>query len=118
MNRLIMLMLGVFVAILPGPTAFAGPCAQQIDKVQSQLDAKLEAAAAGGAAGAETTGAKLHHQPTPATIGAAEEKLGDLPPESEQTAEAALARARKADAAGKKERCERDLEQARRAIGG
>jgi hypothetical protein len=116
MNTRYALLVGV-AALIYAPPGFAGPCARQIDEAQSQLDAKLGAAAGGGPAAIETTGAKLHHQPTPATVGAAEEKLGDISAESRHAAEIAMARARKADEAGEKARCERDLAEARRAIG-
>jgi len=106
------------VLLIAAPPSFAGPCAPEIDKVQSQLDARLETAAAKGPTGTETTSAKMHRQPTPATIGAAEEQLGDISAESQKAAESALARARKADSAGQLEVCERDLAAARKAIAG
>jgi hypothetical protein len=94
--------------------AQAGPCTAKIDKLQAQVDARIDAIAASGPAAAETRGARLHHQPTPASIAAAERRLH----ESEGTTRAleALLRARRADAAGKVSACEKALAEARAAI--
>ena len=59
--------------------------------------------------------AKLHHHPTPGSIAAAENKLGEG--SRTEVAVAALARAREADSANEKDACERALADAQRAIG-
>jgi len=88
------LMLGVAVAIASAPACLAGPCSQQIDRVQGQIDATLEAAAAAGPTGQETTSATMHRQPTPKSLAEAEAKLGDISPETIQAVEDVNARAR------------------------
>jgi hypothetical protein len=102
------------LSTLPGT---AGPCQQEIDRVQAQIDAKLEARAAAGPAAPESSGALLHHQPTPGSIAAAESRLGDISAETAATLAAAMARAREADRAGHVSACEQALADARRSIG-
>ncbi len=99
---------------MAAPCAHAGPCAAAIDRLQAQVDAKIDAIAGGGLAAAETRAARLHYQPTPASIAAAEQRLRES--EGTKRALAALARARKADEAGRAEACAKALAQARAAI--
>ncbi len=117
MNNRFALMVGVAVAIAYMPPCFAGPCSRQIDETQGQIDAKLEAAAAAGPTGQETTSATMHRQPTPSSIAAAEAKLGDISPETTQAIEDSMARARKADLAGDKNGCEKALSEVKKALG-
>src|SRR5436305_1636654 len=58
--------------------ATAGPCQHEIDRMQARVDAVLEAAAGSGPAAAESLAARLHRQPTPDSIAAAEKKLGEI----------------------------------------
>ena len=95
----------------------AGPCSKEIDQTQARLDARLEARAAGGPAGRESVAATDHRQPTPESIAAAEERLGDISPEKTQAAQAAMAQARAADAAGDRSACEQALADAQRLLG-
>jgi hypothetical protein len=97
--------------------SYAGPCSSEIDRVQARIDARLEARAAGGPQARESTSAMMHHQPTPGSIAAAEEGLGDLSPEKTEAAEQAMARARAADGAGDASACEQALADVQRAIG-
>ena len=92
----------------------AGPCLQEIDRMQIEVDTRVEAIAGAGPPGRESTSATLHRQPTPGALAAAEEKLG----EGDQMAEAvaALARARAADSANDKSACEKALADVRRAL--
>src|ERR687885_2274920 len=93
----------------------AGPCTAEIDQLQTQLDARLEATAAAGPYGRESLGADLGHQPTPGSIARAEERLGeggDL-----DKALTILQRARDLDQAGDKAACQQALAEARRAMG-
>src|SRR5258707_14339060 len=71
-------------------------CAQDIDRAWVQVNAKIQARVAAGRSAPQGTIALLHHQPTPSSVAAGEEKLVDiwLPIE---TAVAALAPAREAD---------------------
>ena len=101
--------------IMSWTSAHAGPCAREIDRVQSQLDAKIEATAKVGKSGTESRAARLHHQPTPASIAAAESKLGEGA--GQQTALAGLARAREADLANNAPACKRALAESQQAIG-
>ena len=100
--------------IVVASSAQASPCAAEIDKVQARIDAKIDAIAGNGRAGVETRAARLHHQPTPASIAAAEQRLHESA--GTKRALAALTRARKADRAGQAGACEKDLAAARAAI--
>ena len=93
---------------------FAGPCMEQIERMQAQVDARIEAVAAARAVARESRAATMHREPTPASIAAAEERL-DEGTRAEQ-ALAAMKRARAADEAGDNTACEQALEDARRAI--
>ncbi len=97
-------------------TGFAGPCSQEIERVQAAVDARLEKKAAAGPQARESPAAMEHRQPTPASIAAAESRLGDVSPRTVQAIAAALARARKADRAGNTRACTRALAQVRRAL--
>jgi hypothetical protein len=96
---------------------YASVCTDAIDSVQARFDARLDAVAGAGRAAPESAGALMHRQPTPGSIAAAEEKLGELSAERMQSVRAAMSRAREADAAGDKAACERALEEAQAAIG-
>jgi hypothetical protein len=110
-----LLVMSVAVLILSSSAAYAGPCSRAIDRMQARVDAMIEAKAAAGPAGRESRGAMLHREPTPASIAAAEKKLGDGT--RVERALAAIAHARAADRTGNKRACERALADARRAIG-
>jgi hypothetical protein len=102
------------VAILTGP-ALAGPCSRAIDRAQIQVDAKIAATAKAGKFAPESRAARLHHQPTPASVAAAESGLNEG--SGGQAALAALARAREADRANDAPACSRALAEVSRAIG-
>ena len=93
----------------------AGPCTKEIDDMQVQVDARINAIAAAGPIGRESTAATMHRQPTPDSIAAAEGKLSEGA--RVEQAVAAMKRARAADAARDKSGCQRALDEARRAIG-
>jgi hypothetical protein len=97
--------------------AHAGPCAAQIDLMQARFDAKLASAARRGPTARETVAATDHRQPTPDSIAAAEERLGDLKAPTVEAVETGMARARRADAEGNKAACEAALAEVSRAIG-
>ena len=105
---------GALLLLFSVQPGLAGPCAGDIDQVQAQVDARIDAVAGAGPAGTESGSARLHRQPTPGSIAAAEQKLGEG--KAEEAALAALARARTADAAGDKAACDRALAEARQAI--
>jgi hypothetical protein len=98
-------------------TCDAGPCATAIDRVQSRIDAALEAKAGTGQGAVEGAGALMHRQPTPNSIAAAEETSDNLPAEKIGAVEQAMARARAADAAGDNAACEKALADVKSTIG-
>ena len=109
-----MLVVGAAVlAVALGPT-YAGPCLPEIDRLQPRVDAKLEAAAGSGPTAAESLAARLHRQPTPGSIAAAEEKLGEI---AAGALAAAMARAREADGAGDRSACEQAVAEVQRLLG-
>lgn len=108
----------VTAAILAVSTAAAsaGPCSSDIARVQARLDARLAAVAAAGRSAPESSSAKLHHQPTPGSIAAAEGALGELSPEQGKIIREGMARARAADKAGDRQACERALDEVQQTI--
>ena len=110
-TRLLALSLSLLFATT---TVHAGPCSQSIDRVQAQIDARLEATAAAGKTARQSLAADQSHQPTPASIAAAEAALGEGA--GNQTALAALSRARRSDQAGDAARCKKAVRQAMRAL--
>jgi len=57
-------------------TSLAGPCLLDIDRMQVRVDAMIAATAATGPFARESTAATMNRQPTPGSIAAAEERLG------------------------------------------
>jgi hypothetical protein len=112
-------MLALSAAALATSTVagYAGPCSQDIDLMQSKVDAKLEAKAAAGPEARESGAATMHRQPTPGSLAAAEGKLGEVSSDNVEAVEAGMARARKADLANDKSACEQALADVQRAIG-
>ena len=108
------LLLSAAALLLPILPSHAGPCASEIDRMQVKLDARIEAIAGAGPAGKESIAAMLNRQPTPGSIAAAEERLGEG--RRMEEAVAALARAREADRTGDKSACGHALADAQRAI--
>lgn len=99
------------------PMSYAGPCADDIGRMQGRIDDKLEAKAAAGPFTSESTGAKMSDQPTPRSMAATEEKLGEISPQAVEAVRQAMARARAADGAGDKAACEQALADVQRALG-
>jgi hypothetical protein len=95
----------------------AGPCTEAIDRVQASLDAKIEAAARSAPSAPESPAARLHRQPTPASIAEAVSRLGQISPDTVQAVRAAMARAREGDRVGNRSACEQALADAQRALG-
>ena len=96
--------------------AYAGPCSPEVTQIQNLIDAKIHAKA-GAATAPESTAAKMHHQPTPSSIAAAEAEHGQLSPEEFTAVNAAMAQALKADGAGDRSACEQALADAKRLLG-
>ncbi|MGC2080950.1 MAG: hypothetical protein WA728_34055 [Xanthobacteraceae bacterium] len=95
----------------------AGPCSADIDAMQHRIDAALVANAAAGPAGKEGAAAGMSHQPTPQSMAAAEEKLGDIPAATVAAMRQAMDRARAADNAGDKSACEAAFDEVKRLFG-
>jgi len=94
--------------------AEAGPCTADLDALQAQVDAAVEAAAASGKSAVESKAATSGHQPTPGSIAAAEARLGEG--ERARSAVAAMSDARAADAAGDLAECKRAIARVRSAL--
>jgi hypothetical protein len=113
--RLVLFSAAAFAASLsPG---LAGPCSDAIDTMQGRIDAKLEAKAAAGPTAKEGIAAGMSDQPTPRSMAAAEEKLGEISPQTVDAVRQGMTRARAADSAGDKSTCEKALADVQRAIG-
>jgi hypothetical protein len=98
--------------------SLAGPCAAEIDATVARFNTALEAnAAAGSTANQEAVVGGRHIQPTPRSIAAAEEKLGEMSAETIELVKQAMDRARAADSAGDKVACEEALAEVQRTIG-
>jgi len=108
---------GAIAIVVSMSASYAGPCSDEIDKMMVRINAKLEAKAAAGPAANERAGAAMPVQPTPRSIAAAEEKLGELSPQTVDAVRQAMLRARAADSAGDKNACEKALADAQRAMG-
>jgi hypothetical protein len=98
----------VICAALVGGTnmAHAGPCTAQIAAVEGQVKETLPGPES-GPTGPQTLGAQLHHQPTPGDVTHAEHVAN-------KDADAALDRARTADAAGNAAGCQAAVNEAKR----
>ena len=108
----------VFAAMaLAAWAAHAGPCSDQIDAMQARIDAKLEAKAAAGPTAKEGVLATTNMQPTPASIAAAEGKLGDISPKKVKAIKQGMARARAADKVGDLRACRKALAAVQRVLG-
>jgi hypothetical protein len=98
--------------------SLAGPCSAEIDATMARINAAVEAKVAAGPTGKEqgVVGGR-HVQPTPRSLAAAEEKLGEISLETVELIKQAMARARAADSAGDDVACKRALAEVRRALG-
>ena len=105
------------MAVATAPTTYAGPCSDQIDAMQTRIDAKLEAKAESGPTAKQGVAAGMSVQPTPRSIAAAEEKLGEVSQLTVAAVGQGMARARAADAAGDANACEKALADVQRAVG-
>src|SRR5262252_8887030 len=108
-----------FAAVLATSTTagYAGPCSQDIGRLQAAIDAKLRTVAAAGPSAPESTAATMHRQPTPRSMATAESELGRLSPDQEKAAVSAMARARDADSANDESACKQAIGDAERVLG-
>jgi hypothetical protein len=114
-KRLPVACVAVFVASIS--PSYAGPCSHEIDRVQAEIDAKLETLAAAGPSARESTAATMNRQPTPGSIAAAEARLGDVSARKVEALKAAMAEARAADNAGAQDTCDKALADVHRTLG-
>jgi hypothetical protein len=114
-KRLPVACVAVFVASIS--LSYAGPCLHEIDRVQAEIDAKLETLAAAGPSARESTAATMNRQPTPGSIAAAEARLGDVSARKVAALKAAMAEARAADNAGAQDTCDKALADVHRTLG-
>ncbi len=112
-----LLVFGIFVFVASTSASHADPCTNAIGNMQVRIDAKLEAKAAAGPTAREGVSAGMSDQPTPRSMAAAEEKLGEVSPETVDAVRQAMLRARAADGAGDKKACEQSLADVQRLIG-
>jgi hypothetical protein len=103
------MLLAAFALFARCGAAAAGPCAAQIADLERQI-AEPAPAADNGPTAPQTLGAQLHHQPTPGSVAGAEHVAN-------KDADAALDRARQADAAGNAAACNAALTEARQLYG-
>ena len=111
------LVFAAMAAAVTASAAHAGPCSGQIDTMQARVDAKLEAKAAAGPSAKQGVAAGIGMQPTPASIAAAEEKLGDISPRKVKAMNRGMARARVADKVGDLRACQKALAAVQRVLG-
>ncbi len=104
------------VVALSTSTTYAGPCLQEIIRVQAEINAKLGSKAAAGPSASESTAATMHHQPTPRSVGEAETKLGTISAEQVTAVVEAMTRAREADRTGDQSACEQALSDVRQIL--
>jgi hypothetical protein len=94
--------------------ADAGPCMSEILRVEQQIKQASANSPSGVGSGTpsapQSIGAQLHHQPTPGSVRSAEHAAN-------VDADAALARARAADAAGDAKACAQALQEVKRLFG-
>jgi hypothetical protein len=95
----------------------AGPCSDEIYRMEARVEARLHARAATGPTADESPEALLHRQPMPGSIAAAESRLGISSPQTIDAITQAMARAREADRAGDVDACARALAEVQSAIG-
>jgi hypothetical protein len=107
--------LGTVALALSLVPSHAVACADEIDRMQARIDAMIAATAAAGPTARESTAATTHRQPTPGSIAAAEERLGEGA--RAERALGALAQARAANRAGDRSACERALADVQRLLG-
>jgi len=104
---------GFFLVTLP---CEAGPCSEDITRMQTNIDTKLKAEAAAEPSQKQGAGAQLHRQPTPLSMAEAEGKTGAVSASTIKNVRGAMDRARKADAAGDKAACASALDDVGRLI--
>ena len=107
--------LGLLCAL--ASASYAGPCTDDITRVEARISERLDAIAATGPNGVQDANAfGKHLQPTQRSIATAEEELGEMSQEQVAAIRSAMDRARAADAAGDKSACEQALGEVERDL--
>jgi hypothetical protein len=106
---------GLALVLSAGPS-YAGPCTQQILDVRDAANEKMDALAAAGKAGGESTAATMHRQPTPGSVAKAEAGLGEVSKKDIQAYREAMERAFTEDDANNLAECEKALAEARSIV--
>ena len=96
--------------------SYAGPCSNDIGSMQAKINHKLAAIVAAGPPAPPSAMVGVA-QPTPRSLGAVAERMGEISHETVQAIQQAMARARAADVAGVKAACEQALANVRRTLG-
>lgn len=102
----LLILTGCVALIASAGTAYGGPCTPQIAQLKQQVR-NSDPGPETGPTAPQSVGAQLHHQPTPETVQHAEHVAN-------ADADAAIARAQKADADNDAAGCKKALEEATR----
>jgi hypothetical protein len=97
--------------------SYAGPCLDEIGRMEAKINAKLDAKAAAGPPAPASAMAGMSDQPTPRSMATVEERLGEISPQTVHAVEQAMASARAADGAGDNAACEQALADVQRTLG-
>ena len=111
------LICGAIALVASMSASYAGPCSDDIVKMQARIDAKVAAKAASGPTAQQGPAAGMSRQPTPHSIAEAEARIGEVSSDTVDAVRQAMLRARAADSAGDKTACEQALADADRAMG-
>jgi hypothetical protein len=84
--------------------------------MMDRINTKLAAVVQTGPTVLQSSEARLHRQPTPSSIAAAESRVGTLSAQSVEAVDAAMAHARAADHDGDGSACEQALAEVQRLI--
>ena len=108
-----------FVAVFAALTSagYAGPCFEDIARLQAAGDAKLAAAVTAGPSAPESGEARMHHQPTPRSVATAAGEAGGFSLEQAKAFDAAMTRAREADNASDESACKQAVADVERLLG-
>jgi hypothetical protein len=87
----------------------AGPCSEEIYRMEVRLEALLQAKTRAGPTAPESPEALRHNQPTRESIAATARRLGLASPQAVEAVAQGMARAREADRAGDLDACLRSL---------
>jgi hypothetical protein len=96
--------------------SLASPCWPDLVRAQTQIGDYLEAKAKAGPSARESVRARAHRQPTPATVAAAEEMLGEVDAAVFEMVAQAMVRARAAERSDDQRACEQALAEVKRLI--